>query len=170
MNTTCHTHLILLDSITLMIFGEAYRLFGSSLQSLLLPLPVRSLILDTLNLCSWEADNHSPKVHFYVHNSLPLAPILSDMPPVHTFPLYFHKICSNIFPSMPRSYEFSSQFSNKNITCISQLSHAYYMPHPSPPWFYHPNNIRWSIKVMKPLIMQHSTTFHHPQPQCTFFL
>jgi hypothetical protein len=38
------------------------------------------------------------------------------------------------------------------------LSHVCYMPHPShPPWIDYPNNIWWSIQVMKPLIMQSSS-------------
>jgi hypothetical protein len=54
---------------------------------------------------SWEANSHSasqeiscilwnPKVHYCVHMSLPLAHILSQMHPVHTFPSSFPKIRS----------------------------------------------------------------------------
>jgi hypothetical protein len=58
---------------------------------------------------SWEANSHSisqiprllwnPKVRYHIHNSPPLVPIMSQMHPVHTFPTYFPKICSNIIPS-----------------------------------------------------------------------
>jgi len=65
---------------------------------------------------SWEADSHSAsqeipillwnrKVRYPVHNSPPLVSVFSQMNPVHTFPPYFHKIHSNIFPTTPGSSE-----------------------------------------------------------------
>jgi hypothetical protein len=50
------------------------------------------------------------------------------------------------------------KFSNQNFVCIPHVSHATcYMHHPChPPQFHHPNNIWWSIQVMKFLIMQSS--------------
>jgi len=56
---------------------------------------------------SWEANSHSVSqeiphllwylmVHYHVHKSPPLFPILSQMHPLHTFTPYFPKIYSNI--------------------------------------------------------------------------
>jgi hypothetical protein len=56
---------------------------------------------------SWEADSHSanqeipgiirsPTVHYRVHNSPPLVPMLCQMNPIHNFPLYFPNIHSDI--------------------------------------------------------------------------
>jgi len=92
---------------------------------------------------SWEANSHSaseetpcllrnPKVHYHVHKSSPLVPLLRQMHPVHNFPPYFPNIHSNnIFPSTPRSSKRSLllRFSNQNIVCISHLSDACYVSH-----------------------------------------
>jgi hypothetical protein len=63
---------------------------------------------------SWEANSHSasqedprrlwnPKVHYCVHKSPTLVPILSQMHQFNSFPSYFPKTSSNnILPSTPR--------------------------------------------------------------------
>jgi hypothetical protein len=68
---------------------------------------------------SWEANSHSAsqeiprllwilKVHYLIHKTIPLVPILSQMHQVHTSPHYLPKIHSNItLLSMPRSSEWS---------------------------------------------------------------
>jgi hypothetical protein len=121
--------------------------------------------------CSWEAKSNSasqellrllctPKVHYRVHNSPPLIPILSQMHPVHNFPPCFRKIHSNIIlPYTPRPSEwfFCSGFSTKIFYAfhISPMSDPFH-----PPLCAHPNNIWWGVQVTKLLIMQ-SWASHH---------
>jgi hypothetical protein len=93
---------------------------------------------------SWEANSHSaskipcllqnPKVHYRVHKNRSLLPVLSQTNPIHKHPNSFAKIYSNnIFPSTPRSSEWSFpfRFSNQHFICISHLSYACYIPRPS---------------------------------------
>jgi len=97
----------------------------------------------------------------------PLDPILNHMHPVHTFPLYFPKIHSDvILPSTSRFTEWSALFmlSNQNVVYTYRLSHACYVPHPShSPWFDHPNNIL-CVQVMKFFIVHSSPASCHFLP------
>jgi hypothetical protein len=78
----------------------------------------------------------------------------------------FPKNHSNIIhPSMPSPFERFLPFSLTKILYACHLSHACYMSRTSHLlWFDHPNNIWWSVQVMKLLIMQSSPVFRHFLP------
>jgi hypothetical protein len=84
---------------------------------------------------SWEANSRlvsqeisgllrNPKVYYRDHRSPPQVSILSQMNPVHTFPLYFPKIrSSHLRPGLPSGL-FTSGLPYQNTVCISRLSHV----------------------------------------------
>jgi hypothetical protein len=75
------------------------------------------------------------------------------MTPVHIITTYLRRI-QYIYQDLP-TVSFPLVLPTK-ICSISHLSLASYMPRPShPPWFYHHNNIWWSVQIMK-LIMQYN--------------
>jgi hypothetical protein len=128
---------------------------------------------------SWEANNHSAsqqilrlsrnqKINYHVYKGPSPVPLLNQVHPLHTFPHYFPKIRFIIILSTtPRSSEWSLpfRFSDQNIVWISYFTHGGYMPLPFlRPWNYHPNNIWWSVQVVKLLIMQSSSASRHFLP------
>jgi hypothetical protein len=104
---------------------------------------------------SWEAAScastqelpnilRNPKIHYRVHENLPLVPILSQIDPFHIN----HSHLSFLLTFPPISYMHSSS------------PHLCYMPCPSlPPWLEHSNYTWRTVQVMKLLIMQFSPTF-----------
>jgi len=62
------------------------------------------------------------KVHYCIHKGLPQIPVLIQMNLVHTFPLYFPKIHSNIIlPSMSTSSKWSLPFRLKVMFILKLL-------------------------------------------------
>jgi len=115
----------------------------------------------------WEASRFSAsqeiprilwnsKVHYRSHKCPPLAPIPSQLDPVHTPTSHFLQIHLNIIlPSTPGSpkWSLSFRFPHQNPVYTSPLPHTRYMLRPShSSRFYHPHNIGWGVMISFSLI------------------
>jgi hypothetical protein len=85
---------------------------------------------------------------------------------IHTLKSYLTEIhFSIIFPSPPRSFEWSVSFrlSSKYLVLISHAPHVGHTPRPShSPWRDHPNSVWWRVQITKLL------TVRFPPASCHF--
>jgi hypothetical protein len=125
---------------------------------------------------SWQANIHSaiqeiprllwkPTVHYLIHNSPPLIRTWArwiQSTPSHPISLRSIIILSFYLRLCLPSGLFPSRFRTKILYAFLIPLSALYMPCPShPPWLNHPNNIWWSVQVMKLLITQSSPASRH---------
>jgi hypothetical protein len=86
---------------------------------------------------------------------------------IHDLPTYICKIHSNVILStMPTSFELTLPFmfhvTRSKFRTQFLFPQCVLMPRPSQsPWLDHPNNIWWSVQVLKFLIMQSSPVSRH---------
>ena len=99
----------------------------------------------------------NPTVHYCVHKSPPLTPILSHMNLIQLLFYFLNTHFSFICPSMPRSskWSVSHRFPHQNSVCTFLLPHTCRMPYPShSPETLTPNRIWSAVQIMKLRIMQ----------------
>ena len=135
---------------------------------------------------SWEAKSSTaskeithilwnPNVHCRVHNSPPPVPALSQIIPVHAFPLYYSKVHLNIILQFTlRSCEFSLYFSfpHQNPVCISFLSHTCHIPRQSHySWFQHLSIIWWGVTTVSSLLsLSRNSSATYSRTSSAYFL
>jgi len=99
----------------------------------------------------------------WIFNSFKTSNPAPSIHPVHNFPSYFPKIDSNII--LPSTLISSLHVLGPKFCTHFFLSQACYIPCPSHlSQFGHPNNIRWSVQVMKFLILQSFPASRHLLP------
>jgi hypothetical protein len=107
---------------------------------------------------------HNPEVHYLIHNSMPLVPVLTHMNPVHAFLSSFFKTYVNIIlpsiPSSPKQF-FPSGLTTKPCMHFSYHSHVPDTLTISYSLHEHPKNIWWRIYSMESFIMQFPPVYYH---------
>jgi len=105
-----------------------------------------------------------PNVHYRVHKSLSLVPILRQMHTINNFPPRFPKIHSILSYTLRLGLRVVSSLQDSQSNYCMHFSSlpCVLIPHPSHiPWFHNPKNIWWSVQIMKLFIMQASPAFRH---------